>query len=174
MFKGLTTWWVENAVWNKIQIGYLILVGFTIAMFVLQQIDKNPKKYLRFIANATKNECVAIGKLTCLTLHGYNKPEYYQAEYMYVVDNKRYFVTYQMLYTIPIDDRRDEMNADMLLLNLNGAVPIFYNKNKPSRAVSKIEVFTSVEGIKQIRTSKNNIWRDTEKEWTRPVDLVQY
>lgn len=174
MFKALANWFLESALWNWMQIGYLVIVIFTVAMFIWQQINTNPKKYLRFIAKATEEGCVAIGKLTCLTLHGVNKPEYFQAEYMYVVNDKRYFVTYKMWYSIPVDERRDEMNADMVLLQLKGAMPLFYDKKDPSKVVSKIEVFTSDEGIKQIYTPKDNSWRDTEREWESPIDLVHY
>jgi hypothetical protein len=174
MFIALTNWWANSSFWDKIQVGYLLLMVFVVTMFVWERATKNPKKCLRFITKASKDDCVAIGKLTCLTIHGYQKPEYYQAEYMYVVNDKRYFVTYQMAYIVPIDSRLDEMNADMVLLYLKGAMPLFYDKNKPSKVISKIEVFTSDDGIKQVYTPKKNAWRDINRDWTSPINLVQY
>ena len=79
-----------------------------------------------------------------------------------------------MWYSIPVDERRDEMNADSALLQLKGAMPLFYDKKNPQNVVSKIEVFTSEEGIAQIHTPKKNALRDTEKEWYEPINLVRF
>ena len=67
-----------------------------------------------------------MGKLTCLLLHGSGKPQYFEAEYMYFVDNKQYFVTYKMAYEVPKDQQTDKMNADMVLLGLKDALILFY------------------------------------------------
>jgi hypothetical protein len=91
---------------------------------------------------------------------------------MYIVDGKRYFVTYKMAFDVHRDSRTSCMNADMLLLNLKPALILFYDKKKPKKAVSKLEVFTSENGIRQVRTDKHNMYRDTEKIWYEPIDLV--
>ena len=170
----MINWLASGGLWAKIYIGYACLVGFLVVTFLWQHVVSNPKKKLNFITNANKDGRIAVGKLTCLTLHGNGKPEHYQAEYMYVVEGKRYFVTYQMAYSVPMDNRKDMMNADMLLLKLKGAMILFYAKNKPSKVMSKLEVFASEDGIHQIRTPKSNAWRDTTREWVSPVDLVSY
>lgn len=163
-----------KSMWEKIYIIYAFIVLFTAAMFIWQYLSGNPKKKLDFITKAQQEGCMAIGKMTCLTLHGVGEPQHFKAEYMYVVDGKRYFVTYQMAFHVPMDDRLDCMNADMLLLKLKPVLILFYDKKKPKKVMSKIEVFTSEDGIHQIATPKRNTWRDTNKDWTTPIDLVTY
>lgn len=160
--------------WEKIFEIYTFIVIFAAILFIWKNLKNNPKKKLDFITKAYKEGCLAVGKMTCLTLHGTGNPEYFKAEYMYMVDGKRYFVTYQMAYKIVIDDRMDQMNADMLLLKLKPALILFYDKKKPQKAMSKLEVFTSDDAMHQIKTPKENAWRYIEKDWTEPINLVHY
>jgi hypothetical protein len=160
--------------WNFLYKAYAVIVLFTAAMFIWQYIQDRPMKKLKFITKAYNEGCFTVAKMTCLTLHGYNEPQHFKAEYMYVVDGKRYFITYEMAYHLPIDGRVGEMNADMLLLKLKPCLMMFYDKKKPKKAMSKIEVFTSDDGIHQINTPKRNQWRNIEKDWTDPIDLVSY
>lgn len=174
MFKAIGNFLMESAIGNTIYKGYAIIVVFTIAMFIWQYLDKNPKKSLDFITKAYDEGCMAVGALSCLTMHGKGRPEYYLAEYMYLVDGKRYFVTYKMNHTLCIDDRMEEMNADMLLFKIKPVLLFFYDKKKPSKVMSKLEVFTSEEGMNQAYTPKRNSWRNVHGEWTAPIDLVKY
>ena len=174
MFKAIGEFWAQNNIGGKLYLIYAGITMFAVLMFLIQYIVSNPKKKLKFIENASKNGCMAVGKMTCLTTHGVGEPKYFHAEYMYVVNEKRYFVTYKMAVHVPMDDRMDCMNADMLLLKLRPVMILFYDKNRPKKVLSKLEVFTSEEGICQIATPKKNVWRNTECDWTKPIDLVSY
>lgn len=174
MFSSIKEFWIANNIGDKIYFLYALIVGATALIFIIQNICDNPKRKIKFIDNAYKKGNMVVAKMTCLTLHGINSPEYYQAEYMYVVNDKRYFVTYKMQYSLPIDSRLEEMNADMLLLKLKTAMILFYDERKPSKVMSKLEVFTSEDGICKIATPKKNIWRNTEIEWSKCIDLVTY
>lgn len=173
MFEAIGEFWTKNTFGDKIYIGYLIFVLFLAACYLFEFCLSTPKRKLDFITKAQKNGCIAVGKMTCLTIHGSRGPEYYEAEYMYVVDDKRYFVTYKMAYNIPADDRKEEMNADMLLLKLKPVLILFYDKDKPKKVMSKLEVFTSSDGLDKTHTPKHNVWRDVEKEWTEPIHLYK-
>jgi len=168
---NIVEFWTENNIGEKVYFGYALIVLLIVLCYVFSYLKSNPKKKLKFIEEAQKDNRMAVAKMTCLTLHGDHGPDHYQAEYMYVVDGKRYFITYKMAFQLPMDDRKDRMNADMVLLNLKPALILFYDKKNPAKAISKIEVFTSSLGIYKIPTPKNNIWRDTEKEWTQAIDL---
>jgi hypothetical protein len=174
MFEAIGEFWTQNAIGSKIYIGYASLVCIIAISYIIGNLRSNPRKKIDFIVNATQNGCLTVGKMTCLTLNGSDGPSNYHAEYMYVVDGKRYFVTYEMCHNIPIDARKEEMNADMLLLKLKPALIFFYDKKNPKKALSKLEVFTSHEGIHQIPTPKKNVWRDIDKDWDQAIDLVHY
>jgi hypothetical protein len=174
MFESIGNFWTEHAIGDKLYLFYAVIVLFIMTISVWQYVCHRPKRKLDFIAKAQKENCTAVGKMTCLTLHGIGYPQYYKAEYMYVVDDKRYFVTYQMSTTLNVDNRTSCMNADMLLLKLKPAILFFYDKNKPKKALSKLEVFTSEDRIRQVGTLKKNIYRNTEKDWDGPIDLVSY
>ena len=166
--------WEMRQVKDLIYFCYTILVAIIMITSIRRYIKSNTKKNLNFIATAQKNNCTTVGKLTCLTLHGHKEPDHYQVEYMYVIEGKRYFVTYQMGCKLIVDDQKDAMNADMLLKGIKKALILFYDEKNPAKAMSKLEVFTSADGIHQIKTPKNNIWRDVNKDWTEAIDLVIY
>lgn len=172
--NAITEWFSQQSFWSIL---YLVYAFFMLWMFFnmcKDHIKDRPYKKIQFIEKANKEGNMVVGKLSCLTLNGtYNKKEYH-AEYMYVVDDKPYFVTYCMAYNVPIDNQKEEMNADMLLLTLKPALILFYDPQKPNKVLSKFEVFTSKDGIHQIDTPKRNVWRDTEKQWTEAINLVQY
>jgi hypothetical protein len=172
--KLLTDYWANCSFWDKIYIIYAIVICLTICIFIIQNILRRPRTLLKRIEKATKEGCMTVGKMTCFTLHGNGKEEYYQAEYMYIVEDKKYFVTYQMACNVPIDNSKDFLNADMMLLNIKSAIILFYDKQNPKKVISKIEVFTSEDGIHQIPTSKRNVWRDIDKDWSTPINLVSY
>jgi hypothetical protein len=174
MWSVIIDYWRQFSFWDKVYVVYAVILCITILCFLWHNYRARPKKKLKFIENAYNESCMTVGKMTCFTIHGNGKPQYYQAEYMYVVDGQRYFVTYKMLYSLPIDDRREVMNADMLLLKLKPALILFYNKNDPRKVMSKLEVFTSEDAIHQTFTPKKNMWRNTERDWDTPIDLVSY
>ena len=159
--------------WDKVYFIFTAIVIIIIGCYLYGYVTSNPLKRIKMIEEANKDGRVAVGKLTCLTLHGNKEPEYYQAEYMYVVDGKKYFVTYQMSFKINVDDSKDVMNADMLLLQLKPAMLLFYKKDKPKNVICKSEVFTSWDCLHQVFTPKKNAYRDVEKDWTEPISLVR-
>ena len=159
---------------DKIYLLFGIVVIAIMCKLIMHKITNGTKKQIDFIADAYKKGNMAVGKLTCLTIHGIGKPETYQAEYMYNVNDKNYFVTYSMKYSMNIDDRKDQMNADMLLLGIKPALILFYDENNPKKVKCKMEAFASKEGFRQIKTPKKNMWRDIERTWTESINLVQY
>lgn len=172
MFTAIGEFFVKYDIWNKLYLVYAVFVLFCAFMFILKNFKHNPKKDIDFVVEATKNNCISVGKLTCLTVHGYGRPSTYRLEYMYYVNDKQYFVTYEMNYTLPIDGREDAMNADMLLMQIPHMLMLFYDAKKPKKVLSKYEVFTSEIGIRQIKTSKRNVWRDINRDWNEPINLV--
>ena len=170
MFKTLIALW-SGGFLGKAYVIFAAIVLVMVVSTVVANVITNPRKKMDFIVKAQKDNSVTVGKMTCLTIHGFKGPENYHAEYMYVVDGKRYFVTYEMAYEVPKDERMDEMSADMVLLNLKNALHLFYDKDNPKKVMSKLDVFTSYDGIHQIRTPKKNAYRDTEMIWTEAIDL---
>lgn len=166
--------WTATTFGDKLYIVFAAFMILTIVVFVYKWIKETPKKKLDFIVDAQKNDRVAIGKLSCLTLYGVGEPAYYEGEYMYVVDGVTYFVTYKMTAVLPIDEHKDALNADMLLLNLKQFMLLYYDKDNPGKVYSKMEIFTSHDAICKIKTPKRNVHRDVNKDWTEPLDLVQY
>lgn len=173
--KEIFMYWVEGSFWNKAFLIFAVLMLFLAAIFFVQHKKENPRKKLAFLVDAQKNNCMSVGKLCCLTSHGDNGvPETLRAEYIYVVDDKSYYVTYEMAYEIQVDDNQENTNGDMLVMNIKPAMILFYDKDDPSKVMSKFEVFTSYEAMHQVETLKENVWRDVDKDWTEPVRLVKY
>lgn len=166
--------WNSMSWGDKLYLLYGLIVAAIVCKLCINKVRNSTKRQLDFISNAYKKGHMVVGKLTCLTIHGIGKPEYYQAEYMYNINDKNYFVTYTMKYSMTIDDRKDKMNADMLLLGIKPALILFYDEKNPKKVKCKLEVFTSREGIRQVKTPRKNVWRDIEKTWTESINLVQY
>lgn len=159
--------------WDSVYLIFVCIVVLIAGCYVYGYVTSNPIKYIHIINDANRAGRVAVGKLTCLTVHGNGAPQHYQAEYMYIVDGKKYFVTYQMAFSINVDDSKDAMNADMILLNLKPAMLFFYKKN-PKNVICKAEAFVSYDCLHQIHTPKKNAYRDVEKDWVEAISLVNY
>ena len=166
--------WSQGNFWDKAYIVFGIITCVTALIFALIHLSCNTKKKLKFVIDAQRNGNSTVGKLTCLLLHGSGKPQYFEAEYMYFVDNKQYFVTYKMAYEVPKDQQTDKMNADMVLLGLKDALILFYDKKNPKKVMCKQEIFVSDDGFMRIATLNKNTYRNIEKNWTEPIDLVIY
>lgn len=169
----ISSFWTQCSFWDKV---YLVFGAFMVLSYICYLYDyytDSSKKKMAFIKKASEENTTAIGKLSCLTLHGSKGiPDHYEVEYMYVVDEKSYFVTYRMAYNVPLDDRKDEMNADMMLLSIKPFIILYYDKNNPQKVMCKTEVFTSLEGFSKTKTPKSNIYRDVDKQWTEPIRLT--
>ena len=171
MFKTLITQWMFGGFFGKAYVIFAAIVAIMVISTIVANRISNPRKKMDFIKKAKQDGTVSVGKLTCWTLHGYNGPTTHELEYMYMVDGKPLYVTYEKSVEIPKDERKDEMGADMLLMDIKLAMPLFYDKNNPKKVMSKLDVFTSYDGIHQIKTSKKNAYRDVEKIWLEPIDL---
>ncbi len=154
---------------------YIVLLGIMVCTIVCHLVDwfKNiPKKKLDFIVKANKSGNVAFAKLTSWLRCGTREDDYYLLEYMYVVDNKTYFVTYKEATKVILNDDREHMNADKLMLNYKPALLMFYDKQNPEKAYCKYEAFVSGNAMQKVKTKKN-VYRDIKKIWTEPIDLVK-
>lgn len=171
---SLSDFWEKLRFWDKLYALFAIVMLVFIVTFIVKWILATPKKKLDFIVNAHKNGCFEVGKLSCLTVCGITRPQYYEAEYMYMVDGVQYFVTYNMLASIPIDERKEALNADMLLLTLPQFMILYYDKENPKKVYSKLEIFTSRDAIRKQKTPKTNVYRDVNRDWSEPIDMVQY
>lgn len=174
MFDKIINLWTDGGLLGKGFCIYAVVMLLATVCFVYQNLKDNPKKRLDFITKANKEGNMAVGKLTCLTVHGRGMPEQYHVEYMYVVDGKQYFVTYEMAYKLDVDDEQESVNPNMLLNTISKAMILFFDKKNPKKVLSKFEVFTSYDAIHQIDTPKENVWRDIDKNWTEPMYLVKY
>jgi hypothetical protein len=143
--------------------------------FLASYFRNSAKKRLNFIIEAQKSGNFVPAKLTCLTREGYYREPHYNAEYMYVVDDKRYFVTYQMHVNTILDSAKDEFDADMLATQIKKYMILFYDAKNPQKVMCKAEAFVSEYVMHQIYSNQNhNIYRDVNKDWTEAIDLVSF
>ena len=169
----LGNYWDQAGFWDKAFVVYGVLFVFVFAAFVLRRVvGETPTKKLDFIKKAYEENRTVIGKLSCLTLH-YKKGvrDHYQAEYMYMVDGKSYFVTYKMAVAVPDADTKEQLNADMVLMTLRPFVILYYDAEKPENVLCKTEIFTSVDAFERIKTPRKNVYRDVKKQWTEPIHI---
>ena len=173
MIKELIDSFKNGSGLSKGLVIYCVFALIIMLIVLLIRIKDNPKKKIALIDNAIKKNHVTSAIMTCLTLHGKGKPEYYRAEYMYMVDEQSYFITYKMAFDITIDDRRNEMNADMLCLQIPRNLTLYY-ENSPHKVISKYEIFASRDVLDKTYTDQNNIYRDIQSNWSQSIDLVSY
>ena len=160
--------------WATIYALFAIYALFVTVPHFAIAIWDNPYWKLRFIKKAQEEERTTVGKLTCLTLNRDKKGDYYLAEYMYMVDGKREFVTYKMSATVkPDDSDLETMNADRAAISIKNSLPLFYKQVKKNKikVLSKMEVYSSMDTVNQHYTPKSNKYRDIEKTWYEPIDL---
>lgn len=148
----------------------ILLIG---ALSFLNETIDNPRRRLEFIKKAQRDNRIAIGKLSSLTLEGDGIPEYYAAEYAYVVNEKVYYVTYKMAYTVPKYKDKEHIDADDALLFIKNALILYFDEKDPADVFCKQEIFCTSENFKKTRTPKHNKYRNVEKMWTEAIDLVR-
>ena len=158
--------------WDIVYIALAIVMVCTIVCYLIDWFKNIPKKKLDFIVAANKAGNVAFAKLTSWLRCGTHDKDYYLLEYMYVVDNKTYYVTYKEATKVILNDDREHMNADKLMLNYKPALLMFYDKKNPEKAYCKYEAFVSGNAMQKVKTKKN-VYRDIKKVWTEPIDLVR-
>ena len=156
---------------------YIFAITMTIVMVksLKTYFDDGAKERFDFLVRAHENGHRAHGKLTCLTREGKKSESHYCAEYMYVVDGKRYFVTYEINPNIMTKNgSKNEVTGDILALDIMKYPTLYYSARFPEIVYCKADIFTSYEAMHQIKTVKNNIYRDVDKDWTTPIDLTVY
>ena len=164
----------HSGFWNKVYVllGVVVIVGTIIT--IAKNYQRNPNKVLTFIESAQKNKCIAAAKLSCLSLHGVGRPFDIHAEYVYYVNDKRYFVTYEIMVESIKEDDMEEVNADILVDTIKPTLILFYDEKNPKKVYTKMEAFTSNMALKKIKTPKKNMWRSFDSTWESPIDLVKY
>lgn len=142
---------------------------------IIKYKNNNVQDKLEEIIRAQRDGRSAVAKLTCLTKEGKASEPYYYAEYMYVANDKRYFVTYRINPRIAVNDSKEDYSGDELATDVKRYLTLFYGKYNPSYVISKAEVFASKEAIEQVPTNqKHNIYRDVTHDWTEAIDLTKY
>ena len=132
-------------------------------------------KRLEGMIQAQQEGRSVMGKLTCLTKEGKVGEAFYRAEYMYVVDGKRYFVTYKLNPRLASTNSKTDYDGDALASEVKKYLTLFYEKGNPANVRCKAQVFASQEAIQRVYSnSKDNIYRDVEKDWTEAIDLTRY
>ena len=145
---------------------------------LLNVINNNPHKKIDFYEKAEKENCIALGKLSCYLLVGTREFPRHRLEYCYLVNDKPYYKT------ISIDvhpqfgkeDLEDFSPSQLIEDRDYSQMMIYYDKANPSRSLIKEEIFTSKDALKKERTPKHNRYRDIQREWISegPVDLIDW
>ena len=171
MIEIIKTCWGDGF-WNTVYVLFAVFALFcTLPHFIIAIWD-NPYWRLKFIKKAQEEGRTTTGKMTCLTLNREKQGDYYLAEYMYMVDGKREFVTYKISGSVRPDDSDPEtMNADRAVPLVN-SIPLYYQRKSAKRVkvLTKMEIYASSKAISQHYTPKVNKNRDIEKWWTEPID----
>ena len=160
--------------WDEICILYGIIIMIAMVLSLRTFLVDGTRKKMKFISDAQKDGRYVPAKLTCLTREGKYDKSYYMAEYMYVVNGKRYFTTYKITSSNVTDISKDKINGDILALNIEKYPTFFYDESNPAKVYCKADIFTSCETFRQINSSKQNLYRDVNKDWIQAIDLVTY
>ena len=174
LIPNLIKIWFNDGFFGKVYIIFTIVMLIVMTLSIKTFFTKDGKKKLKFILEAQEKGCCIPGKLTCFTKEGKFDDFHYVAEYMYVVNDKRYFVTYQINpYQGHVTSDKDELNGDILAYNIQKYPMLFYNEKNPAEVYCKAEVFTSFEAFHQTVTAKNNMYRNVEKDWVEAISLLR-
>lgn len=164
--------------WNIVYAVIGSIAGILIFLTVFNAIRHSPHKKIAFYEKAEKENCIAMGKLSCYLLVGTPEFPRHRLEYCYLVDDKPYFTTFS------IDAKKQDGNKELdyfspsqLIENRDfSQMIIYYDKQNPKNILFKDEIFASKETWKREKTPKNNRYRDIKKEWIGdgPVDLIDW
>lgn len=164
-------------IWNWGLMGKVFVI-MTIAVIVYaiyairKNKDTNPLKKLKFIRKCVADKTVCDAKMTCFTRHKRGNEVYFEAEYMYMVDDEVYFVTYELQLATVNDSNKDETDANWLMKEMPNLMTLYYDKNDPHKTLCRREVFVSEEALHKIDTPTTNMYRDVTKTWTSAIDLT--
>lgn len=157
---------------------YVLFVSYVILFVFLPHVGMapfhNPMQRLKFIEKAQKENRVVIGKLCCWTTHGHNRTEYDMLEYVYYVDGKKHIVTYKVKRDMLRSKDKETLNPDEIADTVLNALTLFYDKKHHERVISKMDIFANSDVIQQVHTAKENRYRDMERVWYSPIELVSW
>lgn len=162
--------------WNagfggKVYIVLLFYLIISTCFHVWNYFTQGSQRRMKFLMEAQKAGRFVPGVISCFTIEGSILKPCYKAEYMYVVNNKRYFVTYQFDLNNELDPSKDKFEADSMLSDIKKYIILFYDEKKPQKVVCKPEIFVTSFAMNQIPTDKNNRYRDVKKDWHEAIDL---
>lgn len=152
----------------------LVILGVLFACFALGSYkERTSSQMLDIIETARKNGCFVPAKMTCLLKRGKNgKAKYYEAEYMYMVDNQQHFITYKIDAGVPLNANKGERDPSELAYTILPSLMVYYDKKNPENAITKLEVFVPTNMFGKINTPENNKFRNVYCEWDAPIDLT--
>lgn len=156
---------------GKVYVVILFYFIISTCFFVWNYFTQGSQRRMKFLMEAQKDGRFVPGVISCFTLEGTVLNPHCKAEYMYVVNDKRYFVTYQIDLNRNLDPRKDKFEADSMIRDIKKYIILFYDKKNPKKVVAKPEIFVTSLAMNQIPTDKNNIYRDVKKDWQDAIDL---
>lgn len=149
---------------------------------------RNPTHKLHAIEKYKAAGCCTIAKISCRTITGTEKFPQHNLEYVYKVDDRLYYITYQLTPNLLDNNpkkkwfsstplrkffKQDTIN-EAELLNFSDTLILYFNPRFPRKALCKQEVFIAPEALKRIRTHKENPHRMIDSDWNHPIDLRQF
>ena len=157
--------------WGKAYVVVLFYLIASTCFLIWTHCTYGSIKRMKFLMDAQKKGCFVPGVISCFTQEGSYAQSVYKAEYMYVVNDKRYFVTYKFDFNRGIDPSKERFEADAMIQDIKKYVILFYDEKNPKKVVCKPEVFVTSIAMNQIPTSKKNVYRDIKKDWNQAIDL---
>lgn len=162
---------VNGSFWDKTYVVVVFYLIISTAFFVWFYFTQGSQRRMKFLMEAQKDGRYVPATISCFTIEGTYLKHYYVAEYMYVVNDKRYFATYKIDLNRNIDPSKDKFEADAMIQDIKKYIILFYDKKNPKKVVCKPEIFVSSLAMNKIPNEKKNRYRDVKKNWCEPVDL---
>ena len=157
---------------EKIYFVFSIIMIIVIIRTVWRYFTDGAQKRLEFIMKAQDDGRFVTGKLCCLTKEGTKESYNYCAEYIYVVEGKRYFVTYQISPEFAMKLNKEGYDTDSMVFEVQPFITLFYDEKDPKKVYSKASIFASKQVLLKVKNKKENMYRDIDKNWAYPVDLT--
>lgn len=152
--------------WELLFISSAISMLYYVFPTIIGCLKGRPIQKIKFIEKAVAENSYTLGKVSCYLKKGI-KNKYLVIEYAYEVNGKMYYLTYQNKCFDK--DVENPMDSELLANSVNMECKVYYDKNNPSKAIVKREVFVSDRHFKKIRTARTNKLRNISKDWTEPL-----
>ena len=163
-----------STVWDKLLFLYvvvmIVVMGCSLKTYFIEGVESK----LKFVSGAQNDGRTVMAKMTCLTKEGKIGEANYCAEYMYVLSNKRYFTTYRITPQNISETSKEEISGELLASSIQKFITLYYDDKNPEKVCCRAELFASREAFHKMDNSKNNIYRDTDKDWKDAIDLTTY